>query len=172
MTGEERSAAHGERWLPVVGFEGLYEVSDQGRVRLISGEVSTGRAVDAKGYRCMVLRGPDGRRSVRVHRLVLEAFVGPCPEGMQTRHGPGGPSDNRLVNLSWGTKRENNYDDKLRDGTLLYGERHHRAKLTQEQVEEIRDRVGTTTQRAMARKYGVSEATISLVIHDKHWRPR
>ena len=58
-----------------------------------------------------------------VHRLVLEAFVGPRPEGMVARHLNGDPGDNRLENLAWGTQSENNYD-KVRHGT------HHNANKT------------------------------------------
>ena len=50
-----------------------------------------------------------------VHRLVLETFVGPCPDGMETRHLNGDPSDNRLANLAWGTPKEN-HTDKVRHG--------------------------------------------------------
>ncbi len=50
-----------------------------------------------------------------VHRLVLEAFVGPCPPGMQCRHLDGNPANNRLENLAWGTHAEN-AADKIRHG--------------------------------------------------------
>lgn len=67
----------------------------------------------AKGYlRCNMVN--DGRiKSVRIHRVILEAFVGPCPEGMECRHLNGIRTDNRLVNLAWGTRKEN-IDDKVK----------------------------------------------------------
>lgn len=123
-----------ERWMPIPGFDG-YQVSDLGNVwsnartivrrdgiqRWQPGQLL--RTHDARGYRRVSLQR-DGRVSTqRVHRLVLEAFVGPCPAGMECCHGPGGPADNRLVNLRWDTPSENNRD-AVRQGT------HHRTART------------------------------------------
>lgn len=106
-----------ERWKDVVGFDG-YEVSDLGRVR--SWFKSGGRGSRADKPRLLKLRPlknypylrvgltRDNRiHDKRVHRLVLEAFVGPCPEGMECSHADDNKYNNRLVNLSWDT-RENN----------------------------------------------------------------
>lgn len=120
-----------EAWRPVSGYEGRYEVSDQGRVRswlptkqrlplpnlLVQIE-------SEKGYLRVQLSGPDGRRNRRVHALVLEAFVGPCPEGMQTRHMDGDKANNTLGNLSWGTPSENILDC-VRLGTHFHAAQTH-----------------------------------------------
>lgn len=113
-----------ETWRPVVGYENRYEVSDQGRVAAKSYQARTrygdlcwrparilaGRR-NKKGYIIVALTGDDGKCiQKRVHRLVLEAFVGPCPEGMEGCHGPGGPGDNRLENIRWDTRQENARD--------------------------------------------------------------
>src|SRR5215471_1608313 len=65
------------------------------------------RQSTSKGYRHVVLNNCHPRRCVFVHRLILEAFVGPCPKGMEARHLNGDRQDNRLVNLAWGTRLEN-----------------------------------------------------------------
>lgn len=67
----------------------------------------------SRGYLRVNLTPLDSKRprTFRVHRLILEAFVGPCPEGMECRHLNGDKADNRLANLSWGTRQEN-MDDK------------------------------------------------------------
>lgn len=106
-----------ERWLPVPGHEGLYEVSDHGRVRSLDRVITmkNGRKrrqrgivlkpVNSNGYHCVNVG------ALRyVHRLVLEAFVGPPPPGMETRHLDGDPHNNRLGNLKWGSSSENNDD--------------------------------------------------------------
>jgi hypothetical protein len=117
-----------ERWLPVVGYEGLYEVSDQGRVqsldrrqvlgahsRFVPGRILRPQVVyDSKGRnpRSQFTLRKDGKsRTFRVHTLVLTAFVGPRPDGMLCRHWPDpDTSNNRLENLSWGTPAENMQD--------------------------------------------------------------
>ncbi len=118
-----------ERWAPVSGYEGLYEVSDQGRVRSVDRVVPhqyvgyltlRGRLLkqkpDPRGYSQAYLSAGGAVSTRRVHRLVAEAFHGPCPEGQEVRHGPGGMLDNRVENLSYGTRRENR-GDMRRDGT-------------------------------------------------------
>ena len=91
-----------ERWKPVVGWEGFYEVSDWGRVRRIVGQHRSG------GYPAVTLSIP-GRptKRIRVHLLVLEAFRGPRPYRCEALHGNDIAYDNRAVNLRWGSRREN-----------------------------------------------------------------
>lgn len=104
------ASEQGERWLPAAGFEGRYEISDAGRVRNLHGLVlKTSRT--NKGYLRVLGRF--------VHRLVLEAFIGPCPSGMECRHLDGNPSNNRLENLLWGTPLEN-ANDRRRHGTVPF----------------------------------------------------
>ena len=118
-----------ENWKPVVGFEGAYEVSDRGRVFSLprrtrhwrGGTVARGGkmlalAVGEAGYPLVSL-GRDGRISQHlVHRLVLEAFVGPCPKGMECCHEDGVRTNNRLSNLRWDTRKAN-HADAIRHGT-------------------------------------------------------
>jgi len=122
-----------ERWLPVVGYEGLYEVSDRGRVRSLprynprggpqGGQILQGRPLSGSGYLRVYLCKGGSRRDWRIHRLVLLAFVGPCAEGHVVRHLDGDPARNWLTNLAYGTYSENSYD------TVRHG-RHHNASKT------------------------------------------
>lgn len=115
-----------ETWLPVAGWEGLYEVSDLGRVRSIDRETTfkDGRvrkfygtvlsgAADRDGYIQVMLKHRDRRQTKKVHRLVLEAFVGECPDGMESLHRNHRPSDNRIKNLTWGSHRQNMSDKSI-----------------------------------------------------------
>lgn len=116
-----------ETWLPVVGWEGLYEVSDQGRVRSLPREVAFGERTrvvpsrilkpgrDVHGKLYVNLSNGSLRRVQRVHRLVLEAFVGPRPEGMEGCHFDDDNENNRLSNLRWDT-HSGNMRDKVRNG--------------------------------------------------------
>lgn len=109
-------AARPEKWAPVPGYEGDYEVSDQGKVRSYvrrgGPRMIAPRLVGPAGkqYHAVTLRGG---KQVRVHRLVLAAFIGPCPEGLQGCHNNGDKLDNRLVNLRWDTPGANNRDKRV-----------------------------------------------------------
>lgn len=125
-----------EIWKPIPGYEGYYEVSDMGRV-WSNPRVFT----DALGRKCR-RRGKNVRPSTRkdgrlhcvltvnykqdsffVHRLVMMAFVGPRPEGMEICHNNGDATDNRLVNLRYDTTSENHLDS-VKHGT------HHQSSKT------------------------------------------
>jgi hypothetical protein len=124
------------------------------------------------GYQRVAIR--KGRTKIYrlIHRLVLEAFVGPCPDGMECCHGPDhNPSNNTLPNLRWGTKKENQAD-RITNGTHNRGERSKNAKLTDELVREIRAewaRLGFGHQAKIAAKYGVWPSTISSVLIRRTW---
>jgi hypothetical protein len=75
---------------------------------------------------------------VKVHRLVLEAFVGVCPRGYVGCHSDGDPENNRLSNLRWDSQK-NNVADQVRHGTFAYGIRNGRAKLNAVDLERISD---------------------------------
>lgn len=190
---------------PAPDYEGLYEVSDLGRVwvhdrateitRVRLGQTQTytkhvpGRILKpgmdvrrgrSNAYCHVVLTDYSGiRTQVKVHQLVLWAFVGRCPEGQETCHGNGNPTDNRLENLRWGTRKQN-ADDRARHGTSPVGERNPAAKLTLEQVAEIRRLWCSTkylsrkdsarwTQQRLSEMFDVSLPLISFIVNNKIW---
>lgn len=119
-----------EQWRAVPGWEGYYEVSDHGRVRSLPRTVPHGRhgTVQVRGRILRQSETESGHLRVRLakggktflyaaHRLVLAAFVGPCPEGLEACHNNGNPKDNRMVNLRWDT-REANRRDMFDHGTV------------------------------------------------------
>lgn len=125
-----------EVWLPVLEWEGLYEVSNYGQVRSLDRVVAgksgsnvlkrgrTLRQTNHRGYLTVRLRETKTNRdrTVKVHILVLEAFDKPRPEGMVTRHLNGDSHDNKITNLVWGTVSENNID------RVIHGTHHNAAK--------------------------------------------
>jgi hypothetical protein len=116
---------------------------------------------------CLV-RG--GRKYTRhVHRLVLEAFAGPCPEGRECCHEDGDPANNSLGNLRWDTHQAN-MDDMLRHGTRRMGTRAG-AKLAEEEVLDIRrlKAAGVPMDR-LAASHGVSRANIEAIVYRRSWR--
>lgn len=170
-----------EEWRPVVGWEDCYEVSDLGRVRSLDRVDRRGQLHLGRIRRLNLAGPPPGRLHLSLkrdgtevgaypHQLVMRAFVGPPPEGQEVLHGPGGPHDNRLVNLSYGTHVQN-MADKHRDGTARAGESHYKTKLSADDVAAIRSRRARgETCAALARVFGVSAGTISGIATGRHRR--
>lgn len=121
------------------------------------------------GYRIATVISDSGPRQALVHHLVLEAWVGPRPQGKEAAHEDGDPSNNRLSNLRWATKAENEAD-KTRHGTVPRGERHRGAKLISAAVLGIRaEAAAGVSFRSLGRKYGVAHKTISLIHARRAW---
>ena len=168
-----------EAWLPAVGWEGLYEVSDLGRVRSLPRKGGNNRWYGGnvltpypnKGYPMVPLCRKGKRKMCQVHVLVLTAFVGPCPPGMQGCHGDGNRGDPRLSNLRWDTPA-GNMRDQYRHGTRVAGDHHPAAKLSDAEVAEIRRRhaagvSGTAppiTHRELADIFGISRPHVSGIL--------
>lgn len=107
---------------------------------------------------------------IRVHHLILITFVGPCPPGMECRHFPDrNPANNRVENLSWGTRKQNVADQKPQ-GTYTAGSTRAGAKLTEDAVLRIRANVENLTQKEWGRIYGVDQSIISEIIARKRWK--
>ena len=187
-----------EVWRPVRGYEGLYEVSDLGRVRslartVISGSFAPGGIgprrlktkvlkpiMDASTGYCSVMLYKDGGKRHSIHRLVIEAFVGPAPGKVTVRKGGfvvdhinEVKTDNRAVNLRWVRTEWNTYyrygeSHPIAKGRSCPGEKHGCAKLTNEQVLAIRQ--DPRSQRAIAAEYGMSQATIGRIKQRKLWK--
>jgi hypothetical protein len=157
-----------EQWRPVVGYEGLYEVSDQGRVRrLSSGAIKA--SFDRWGYRKVALTMRGETKGKLIHVLVAEAFIGPRGKGKVVCHGPNGQDDNSLGNLYYSTQSENNKEDRRRDGTANMGEAHPCAKITEDIAIEILSLKGKMLQADIAAKFGVSQQTVSAIQVGRKW---
>ncbi len=134
--------------LPVRGFPS-YAVSSQGNVW--SFKQKTPRKLkpgkERGGHLFVMLSVGGEAKHMLVHRLVLFAFVGPAPEGMECRHLNGDPQDNRLENLCWGTHSQNGLD-AAKHGVL------RTSRLTNEQIRQIRRMSGR--RKDIATKFGIS----------------
>jgi hypothetical protein len=150
-----------ERWLPVPGYEGRYEVSDLGNVRSLPRQRTRGGVlsqIERYGYLSVCLSG----RMFSVHRLVLLAHVGPCPKGMETAHCNGNRKDNRLSNLRWATKSENTAD-RAAHGKYRRAMDARRA-LTPAQAQFVCANHGRIKQTEMAAMLGVARTTVQRAL--------
>ena len=166
----------GERWRDVGGFPG-YQISDLGRLRSnrcargrekgSAWRFSRGRKCSQAGHLGATLRR-DGEGHFRyVHRLVLEAFVGPCPDSMECCHADDDPTNNRLTNLCWATHQKNIADCAARR-RMARGRTNGLMKLSDEDVRAIRRRVATGEPRKLvAKDYGVVVSHVSNIFNRK-----
>lgn len=181
---QHRKIHRSEVWKAIKGIPG-YEVSNHGRLRSYWKRNSLGigkgskmtlepipqsykkLSVGSSGYEQAVLYINNQYKNVRVHLLVLEAFIGSRPKGMDGCHNDGDKHNNHVSNLRWDTRR-NNLADAKKHGTAPIGERHGGAKLSSEQVIEIRN-TPALNYREIADKYNVSYWTIKNIINFKSW---
>lgn len=167
-----------ETWKPVVGYEGLYEVSDHGGVRSLDrvteypngmtrafqGQVLADHSM-ASGHRMVDLYRSGQRWSTTVHTLVAEAFIGPRPAGMDVCHGDSDPANNLVGNLRYDTRR-GNVADSVAAGRTSRGTARYNNVLTPEQVREIRQKYvpRVYTLKMLAEEYGVSATNIHAIV--------
>ena len=127
-----------------------------------------------KGYCSVTLfaGGPEGgvHKELAVHRIVCEAFNGPCPDGQQCRHLDGNPSNNVSTNLAWGTAADN-HADQIRHGTVPhnFGFSNGNCKFSDEIIREIKALKGIMPRRQIADRFRVSPSYVSELWSGK-WR--
>ncbi len=167
-----------EEWRPVPWKEfGRYQVSSLGNV------TSSGRftlkflkpIVTQYGYCRATLYSSKTKKpkSVFIHRLVLEAFVGPKPKGLICCHKNGVRADNKLSNLRYGTYKEN-AQDAMSHGTFVHGQKSGVSKLTEADVFYIldnykRESYVKSNARELAKKFGVTRITIVNIASGRQW---
>lgn len=179
----ERRSPAGERWRVIPGSEGLYSVSDHGRVRsepIACKQIGRQRGrilkcyPDTKGYRQFAMSIPGGRRvRMKVHRAVALAFLGPRPAGAQINHISGDKNDNSVTNLEYVSCRRNirhAWEKGLRRAEQVQGERHGRSKLTADDVRHIRLVGSQANLQELADRFGVTPQCIDQVLKRKTWR--
>ena len=153
-----------EQWKPIPDFPD-YEVSDQGWVR--SYKSTSGKRLQyphimkpSKAHRYLVLSlSKDGKRTYcYVHHLVAQAFLGPCPNGMECCHINDDSMNNQVGNLYYATSHQNHLD-ALQNGCIA-----HQQKLNPVQVRQIRQMTKEGhTCRELAKQFNVSRQLISNI---------
>ena len=173
-----------ETWVAAPGYEGIYEVSDLGNLRRISTYGRKPKAIcrpvrphhkKRHGYNDYWLQRDGKTKRFSAHRLVWAAFNGPIADGLEINHKNGQRRDNRLSNLEAVTRSDNcvhkfwvlgaktNFKPQI-------GEKNKSAKLTEDQVREIR-RLYTTGlfQYEIGKMFGVSQRTVCLITRREKW---
>ena len=165
-----------ERWLPIPGYEGSYEVSDFGQIRSLRGYKRRERirkpVLRDDGYFQVTLYMNRIGKAWLVHRAVLFAFVGAPDQGHEAAHMDGNKGNNALENLVWATSLENNRH-KVAHGTNGCGEKNAMSKITPEIVTEIRATYSrnspSRTCKALAEKYGICFQHVWDIVKRRRW---
>jgi DNA-binding transcriptional regulator YiaG len=162
----------------IPGTCGAYSAGSDGSIRSNPRKASDGRAVNGRiikqlrssnGYLFFQVRSEVFSGSTLSHRAVLSAFSEEMKE-LDVNHKNGIKTDNRLENLEWNTRSENQLH-AANNGLKPTGEKSHLAKLNSEQVREIRELLKTSiSQSKIARLYGVAPTTISKIKNNKKWK--
>jgi hypothetical protein len=161
-----------EIWKPIIGYEGLYEISNYGKVKSL---IRKGRPKerfliqtdDNNGYLNVTLYKNKNPKTFKVHKLVLLTFIGKCPENKESCHNDGNRYNNFIGNLRYDT-RKNNAEDRIKHGTSRLGMENNKAKFNNEQIIEIRKSNLKTIE--LAKKYNVERHAISNIKNRKTWR--
>jgi NUMOD4 motif-containing protein/HNH endonuclease len=165
-------------WRSIEGYEGVYEVSDDGDVRrvaagrgAVAGKLLKPR-VRAKGYLRVILHYGPQISEHSVHRLVASAFLQPpLPGQTQVNHRDGNTGNNAVTNLEWATGIENvRHAFTVLGRTGHQGEANGRARLTNQQVRAIRELQGSASASEVGRQYGVSNVLIGMIWRRQVWR--
>lgn len=163
-----------EIWKPVVGYEGLYEVSNEGRVKSIRKSKDKNRNITIQEkivkpwglYKQVYL---PVRNKDYVHRLVAKAFI-PNPENKPyVNHIDNNPGNNKVGNLEWCTQKEN-VAHSSKQYRNHFGEKNGMRKLTNKNVEYIRNNSGKIKRKILSKMFKITLSNLSSIINRKSWK--
>jgi len=177
-----------EIWKDVVGWRGLYKVSDFGRVMRIKRAIdaSEGRILkpwkNTGKYPCVDLCDSGRRKCVPIHCLVAAAFIGPRENKLEVNHKDGNKNNGNLDNLEYVTRQENMLhakklglfrrgDRKKKEKKSTRGEKNHKSILTEQKVIRIRKLLkgGQLSAECIGILHGVSSSTIMSIKSGRSW---
>jgi hypothetical protein len=158
-----------EQWKDVKGYEGIYQVSNEGRVKSIGySKERILKPINLNGYLIVNLYKDKINKQYYIHRLVCLNFLDNPENKKEVNHINGLKTNNRLENLEWVTPKENTIhavDTGLKDDR---GSKHSKSKLTEKEVLEIRS--SNLTLKELGKNYEVSFSIISRIKRRKMWK--
>lgn len=175
-----------EIWKDIQNYEGLYQISNKGRIKRLSGKclgkAGTYRSVsesiltnfpNKSRYNYLYVNlNNNGIKQFRVHRLVAIHFIDNPNNLEQVNHIDGNKSNNTVENLEWCTNQENmDHSKKNNLHKSRFRTNAPNVKLTEEQVKKIKNRLNNKEYgRNIAKDFNISEGMVSLIKHNKNWK--
>jgi hypothetical protein len=166
-----------EQWKDIRGFEGYYQVSSFGRIRLVRADLRNQRigirkgSKSGRGYLSIVLRTPKGVRREYIHRLVALHYLANDKNLPTVNHINGNKLDNSVENLEWCSYADNNKHAVEYLGYQNSGEHNSMAKLSERTVLAIRkDYERGLTQAGLHKKYNLTRSHIHDLVKYKKWK--
>lgn len=165
-----------EIFLPIKGYEGIYEISNHGRVKSLQRVDCRGQkrkekmlviSLDSDGYPIIILSKDRVSKTNKVHRLVAYHFISIVEGKTHVNHIDGVKTNNKVYNLEWCTNQENIKHARVNGLHPEVGETHKCATLTNEQVLKILLEFGMHTQ--IAKKYNTSPLIVGRIKSGKTW---
>lgn len=173
-----------EKWAEIPRYS-LYQASTMGRLKTFNWK-NQGRerimkpALDGCGYLRTMLKNDNGKiETIKVHRIILKTFLGePIFDNYECNHKNGIRTDNRLINLEWISRSENQrHSYNFLGREKKFGEKNHEATLSDSQVIEIRKNYEYgknckkgKTKLQIAKEYNTSFSVIKRIIQGNTWR--
>lgn len=176
-----------EKWKDVKGYEGIYKISDNGRVKSLARMRTTrnwGKELKMPikerilksslrgGYPFVVLSDGSGlKKNIHIHRLVGKAFIDNPDNKKIVNHKNGIKTDNHKENLEWVTHIENKKHAIETGLEMLYGSLNPTSKLSEKEVENIFIMLSNgDTHKSIALKYMVNRTCITSIARRKTWK--
>ena len=160
-------------WKNIPNYEGLYQISDTTLVKRLVGKNCLKERIikphkNKDGYLYISLQKNGKKKTFPVHRLMLESFIGPCPEGKEGCHNDGNKENNLIYNIRWDTHSKNMHDS-IKHKTFIS---NLKTKLNKEIVIEIRKlwKEGKLTKRQIAKQFNVHRGTVGRIINYYTWK--
>lgn len=166
-----------EIWRDIKGYEGLYQVSNYGKVKRIKTRYNNKcnkilkPSEDGSGYLSVVLCKDGKMKSFGIHKLVLGAFIGLCPKNMERCHNDGNIYNNYIGNLRYDT-HYNNMQDSIKHKTIKNGSKHYCSVVNELQVRIIKRLLEDAylTQKEIAKIFNVSKHIICGIANNRTWK--